>query len=162
MAELELPTLAQITDWDVQHLVDAATQWNRTAELWENSFHDVWQGTLRPGGTTWEGSAAENAQDIAWRDLVKIRGSADSLRTAANIAHTGAASLSDVKRLALNASGVTTAFKYAHGKRAPKASRTKRNGQRGPAKNSITQIPAECGYFFAWRKPCPSPCSSCC
>ena len=103
MAELELPTLAQIADWDVQHLVDAAVQWNKTAELWENSFHDVWQGTLRPGGTTWEGSAAENAQDIAWRDLVKVRGSADSLRVAANIAHAGAASLSDVKRLALNA-----------------------------------------------------------
>ena len=103
MAELELPTLAQITDWDVQHLVDAAAQWNKTADLWENSFHDVWQGTLRPGGTTWEGSAAENAQDIAWRDLVKVRGSADALRTAASIAHTGAASLSDVKRLALNA-----------------------------------------------------------
>ncbi|MUL63555.1 hypothetical protein BOO86_03700 [Mycobacterium sp. CBMA 234] len=103
MNELELPTLAQITDWDVEHLVDAAAQWNRTADLWEDSFHDVWQGTLRPGGTTWEGSAAENAQDIAWRDLVKVRGSADSLRTAANIAHTGAASLHDVKRLALNA-----------------------------------------------------------
>jgi hypothetical protein len=103
MTDVELPTLAQISDWDVHHLVDAAAQWNQTADLWEDAFQGAWQGTMRPGGTTWEGSAAETAQDLAWRDLVKVRGSADALRAAARIAHTGAASLRDVKRLALNA-----------------------------------------------------------
>jgi hypothetical protein len=103
MYEHELPTLSQINDWDVQHLVDAAAHWTKTADLWEETFHSAWQSTLRPGGTEWGGEAADSAQDLTWRDLVRVRGSAESLRTVARIAHTGAESLCDVKRLALNA-----------------------------------------------------------
>lgn len=103
MYEHELPTLSQISNWDVQHLVDAVGHWSRTADLWEESFHGVWQTTLHPGGSPWDGKAAETTQDLTWRDLVRVRGSAEAMRHAARIAHTGAESLSDVKRLALNA-----------------------------------------------------------
>lgn len=103
MYEHELPTRSQITDWDVQHLIDASAYWARTAELWESTFHSVWQATLRPGGTEWDGDAADTAQDLTWRDLVRVRGSAEALRSVARIAHSGAESLCDVKRLALNA-----------------------------------------------------------
>jgi hypothetical protein len=58
---------------------------------------------LHPGGTTWEGDAADAAQDLTWRDLVRVRRCAEALRTAARIAQTGAESLCDVKRLALSA-----------------------------------------------------------
>ena len=99
----ELPTLSQITSWDVRHLTDAAVHWNQTADLWEQTFHGVWRATMHPGGTIWEGAAAYAAQDLTWRDLVRVRGCADALRSAARIAQTGAESLCDVKRLALDA-----------------------------------------------------------
>lgn len=99
----ELPTLSQITNWDVRHLTDAAAHWAQTADLWEETFHGVWRTTMHPGGTAWEGAAADAAQDLTWRDLVRVRGCAEALRTAARIAQTGAESLRDVKRLALDA-----------------------------------------------------------
>ena len=98
-----LPTLSQINAWDVQHLADAAAHWLRTADLWEQTFHDVWRATMTPGGTNWDGRAADAAQDLTWRDLVRVRGCAEALRHAARIANTGAESLFDVKRLTLDA-----------------------------------------------------------
>jgi hypothetical protein len=103
MHHYELPTLSQVGDWDVRHLTDAAVHWTRTADLWEDTFHGVWRATLHPGGTAWEGDAADAAQDLTWRDLVRVRGCAEALRTAARIAQTGAESLRDVKRLTLSA-----------------------------------------------------------
>lgn len=99
----ELPTLTQITNWDVRHLTDAAAHWSQTADLWEDTFHSVWRATMHPGGTRWEGTAADAAQDLTWRDLVRVRGCAEALRTAAQIAQTGAESLGDLKRLTLDA-----------------------------------------------------------
>jgi hypothetical protein len=103
MYDHELPTLSQIADWDVRHLTDAAEHWAQTADLWEDTFHGVWRATMHPGGTAWEGDAADAAQDLTWRDLVRVRGCAEALRTAARIAQTGAESLCDVKRLTLDA-----------------------------------------------------------
>lgn len=103
MYEHELPTVTQINNWDVQHLIDAAAYWARTADLWDETFHDVWQTTLHPGGTIWDGTAADAAQDLTWRDLVRVRGCAEALRLTARIAGNGAESLSDVKRLTLSA-----------------------------------------------------------
>jgi len=98
-----LPTLTQVKQWDVHHLTDAAAHWSRTADLWESTFHDVWRATVRPGGAHWDGRAADTAQDMTWRDLVRVRGCAEALRLAARIAKIGAESLFDVKRLTLEA-----------------------------------------------------------
>ena len=99
----ELPTLTQIRQWDVRHLTDAAVFWSGTADLWEQTFDDVWHATLCPGGSHWEGRAADAAQDMTWRDLVRVRGCAEALRHAARIAKTGAESLFDIRRLTLDA-----------------------------------------------------------
>ena len=103
MYEHELPTVTQIAQWDVRHLTDAAAHWTRTADLWDETFHEVWQATLNPGGTIWDGTAADAAQDLTWRDLVRVRGCAEALRLTARIANSGAESLGDIKRLALSA-----------------------------------------------------------
>lgn len=101
---LALPTLSQITQWDVRHLSDAATCWSETAELWEQAFHEVWQATVPLGCTCWDDEPVDATQeDLTLRDLIRVRGCADALRRAARIAHTGAISLVDIKRLTLNA-----------------------------------------------------------
>ena len=81
----------------------AAQSWTSTATLWEDSFNSVHQGALRPGGTVWEGQAAEAAQGRAFTDLVKVRGLSDRLTEAAGIARRGADTLNYLKRDALDA-----------------------------------------------------------
>ncbi|WP_237752618.1 hypothetical protein [Mycolicibacterium aromaticivorans] len=46
-----VPSLSQILSWDTEHLQKAAADWTRTAELWEDSFTQVRQASLFPGGT---------------------------------------------------------------------------------------------------------------
>ncbi|WP_164478782.1 hypothetical protein [Mycolicibacterium stellerae] len=45
---------------------------------------------MSPGGTAWEGKAADAAQERSFADLVKVRGAADNLREAATAARRGA------------------------------------------------------------------------
>ncbi|WP_418002336.1 hypothetical protein ACNO8X_19515 [Mycobacterium sp. PDNC021] len=97
------PTRSQIESWDVGHLESAATHWSTTAEQWEGHFDSIQQGTLRPGGTTWEGHAADAAQDRAWADLVKVRGLADGLHSASGFARNGADDIAWAKRQAVSA-----------------------------------------------------------
>lgn len=85
------------------HLNQAATDWARTAEHWEETFTNVHRGTLAPGGTAWEGNAAEAAQDRTFGDLVTVRGLAESLREAAAVARRGADQLDHLKRHAVEA-----------------------------------------------------------
>lgn len=98
-----VPTLSRILGWDTRHLYQAATDWARTAELWEETFTRVHRGTLSPGGTTWEGTAAEAAQDLSFADLVKVRGLADALQSASAVARRGADHLDYLKRQAIEA-----------------------------------------------------------
>jgi hypothetical protein len=97
------PSLSQILGWDTEHLYRAATDWVSTAEHWENSFTSVYRGTLSPGGTVWEGVAAEAAQERTFADLVKVRGLSDTLQEAAAIARRGADQLDYLKRQTLDA-----------------------------------------------------------
>lgn len=96
-----VPGLSKIQSWDTEHLESAARSWEATATVWENSFAAVHQGSLRPGGTVWEGRAAEAAQERTFADLVKVRGISDSLTEAAGIARRGADQLDYRKRMAL-------------------------------------------------------------
>jgi hypothetical protein len=93
-----IPTLSQIRGWDADHLSQAATFWRNTADTWENSFDRVAQEMPSPGGLPWEGSAADAAQKRAASDQLKVRGLADDLRLAANIAQTAADELELAKK----------------------------------------------------------------
>jgi hypothetical protein len=93
-----VPSLSKIETWDTEHLLSAARSWTATATLWEESFTTVYQGALRPGGTVWEGEAAEAAQERAFADLVTVRGLSDRLTEAAGIARRGADRLDYLKR----------------------------------------------------------------
>ncbi|PLV47645.1 hypothetical protein X011_20075 [Mycobacterium tuberculosis variant microti OV254] len=98
-----MPSLSEIQAWDVAHLEGAATDWKATAEHWESSFSSIHRATISPGGTEWEGVAAEAAQQTAFADLVLVRGLADVLHESAAVARRGAEILDSVKRRVLDA-----------------------------------------------------------
>jgi hypothetical protein len=85
-----LPSLSQIRAWDTYHLADAATDWRTAADHWEETFSHVAHQMPAPGGIPWEGNGAEAAQLRASTDLVKVRGLADSVRSASTVAANGA------------------------------------------------------------------------
>ena len=96
-------TRAQIEAWDVTHLETAAVQWSSTAQAWEGHFETIHQGMLRPGGTVWEGDAADKAAERSWGDLVKVRGGADGLHSASGFARNGAEDIAWAKQQVLTA-----------------------------------------------------------
>lgn len=110
-----MPTLSQIRAWDTEHLSQAATFWSNTADNWEHSFDRVAREMQLPGGLPWEGSAAEAAQTRAAADQVKVRGLADDLRGAANIARSAVDELELAKKQALHAIGEAQAEGFVVG-----------------------------------------------
>lgn len=98
-----IPSLSQILGWDTTHLHRAATDWTSAAQRWEQTFTNVHRGTLAPGGTAWEGPAADAAQQRTFSDLVKVRGMSDALSDAATITRRGADQLDYLKRKAVEA-----------------------------------------------------------
>ncbi|OHU52353.1 hypothetical protein BKG82_19010 [Mycobacteroides chelonae] len=96
-------TRSQIEAWDVEHLDAAATYWSSTATQWEEHFTAIHEGTRRPGGTVWEGPAADAAADRTFGDLVNVRRAAEGLHHAASAARHGAADLTWAKDQALAA-----------------------------------------------------------
>lgn len=94
------PTRSQIEAWETAHLTAAATHWTETAQAWESHFTTIHTGMSRPGGTTWEGAGADSAADTAFGDLVKVRGAADALHSAAGFARNGADDIDWAKRQA--------------------------------------------------------------
>lgn len=95
--------MSHVLSWDTKHLHQAATDWASTAIRWQETFTNVHHGTLAPGGTAWEGSAADAAQDRSFSDLVTVRGLSESLREASLVARRGADQLDHLKRQAVNA-----------------------------------------------------------
>jgi hypothetical protein len=100
---MAVPSLSEVQGWDVAHLEHAARNWTATAEHWESSFTSIHRASVSPGGTVWEGVAAEAAQERAFADLVKVRGLADVLHESAAIARRGAETLDSAKRSVLDA-----------------------------------------------------------
>lgn len=96
-------TRSDIEAWDTTHLEAAATHWRSTAAHWESHFQTIHTGMLRPGGTAWEGTAADAAAERSWGDLVKVRGAGDALYAAAGHATTGADDITWAKRQVLDA-----------------------------------------------------------
>ncbi|MFL0156562.1 hypothetical protein [Mycobacteroides chelonae] len=95
-----IPTRSQIEGWETAHLTAAATHWTETAQAWESHFTTIHTGMSRPGGTTWEGAGADSAADTAFGDLVKVRGAADALHSAAEFARNGTDDIDWAKRQA--------------------------------------------------------------
>jgi hypothetical protein len=94
---------SQITRYSTAHLETAATNWSETGDEWEGHFEAIHRGTLAPGGTAWEGAGADAAQDGTFADVVKVRGLADHLHSAAAAARTGADDIAWAKGRALDA-----------------------------------------------------------
>ncbi|CAJ1579842.1 hypothetical protein [[Mycobacterium] wendilense] len=98
-----LPSLSQILHWETGHLTSAAQHWASIAEGWEDNFSIAHRGARNPGGTGWEGAAAEATQQRALSDLYRVRGLADSLDAAAAVARRGADEIAAAKSAAVDA-----------------------------------------------------------
>src|SRR5690242_1207950 len=98
-----VPTLSQVRVWDTEHLTDAATDWTNTAAVWQDAFSHLSAQLPCPGGTPWEGPAADAAQQRALTDRVKVVGLADQLSNAAKIARDGADQIQTAKKRVLAA-----------------------------------------------------------
>jgi hypothetical protein len=109
------PSLSEIQAWDITHLESAASDWTATAQHWEASFTSIHRASVSPGGTVWEGVAAEAAQERAFADLVKVRGLADVLHESAAIARRGAETLNSAKQSVLDAVKDASAAGYMVG-----------------------------------------------
>src|SRR3954465_11030136 len=103
LADTRIPTRSQISHWDVGHLAQAASNWTTSANQWEAHFETLHRQAMSPGGSVWEGRAADAAQDRIYADFVKVRGAADSLRSAAAAARRGADELQYARSNVLNA-----------------------------------------------------------
>jgi hypothetical protein len=97
------PTLSQIQSWSTQHLETAASHWIQTAETWEDAFTRIHREAPYPGGTLWEGQAAEAAVLRTGTDRVVVVGAADSLHSAASAARCGVEEIAFARQAALEA-----------------------------------------------------------
>lgn len=98
MVTTGLPTLSTIQAWDVDHLTEAATHWDSTAERWEDVSLQVWQ---QSHGLDWEGQAREALVARTTADKTTMLGRADQLREAAQIARRGTGDIDAAKRRVL-------------------------------------------------------------
>lgn len=98
-----LPTLSQIRQWDTSRLEVAAQRWISTASVWENAFQAVYRSAQAPGGTTWQGAAADSAVARAQADRAKVSQAIDTLNHAATVARTGQAEIAGAQQRAMDA-----------------------------------------------------------
>lgn len=96
-----VPSLSQVEAWSTDHLESAATHWSETAETWEHSFTTIHREAPYPGGTPWEGAAADAAVLRTGTDRVVVVGAADSLHSAAKAARYGADEIAGARQLVL-------------------------------------------------------------
>lgn len=101
------PTLSEVRNWDTEHLTAAADHWSATATVWEDRFTEYATQVANPGGTPWDGTAAEAAQQRARSDRMAVIGLADLLHEASAIARAGALRIADARQRVL--SGVVAA-----------------------------------------------------
>ena len=93
------PTRSQVENWDTDHLNAAADHWSKTATVWEDRFTELATQITSPGGSPWEGKAAEAAQQRAYSDRLIVVGLSDQLHDASAIARRGATELQEACRL---------------------------------------------------------------
>jgi hypothetical protein len=98
-----LPSLSQIEEWDTAHLQAAASYWTTTAQTWEDAFTAVYRQAPSPGGTPWEGEAADAAVLRVGSDRLTALGAVDTLHQAASIARSGASEIQAARQVVLHA-----------------------------------------------------------
>ena len=98
-----VPTLSRIQGWSTDHLETAAAHWTQTAHTWEDAFTAIHREAPYPGGTPWEGQAADAALLRTGSDRAVVVGAADSLHSAASAARYGAEEIGFARQLALEA-----------------------------------------------------------
>lgn len=96
------PTLSQVRGWTTAHLTDAADHWTGTATMWDGHFADLADQIGTPGGTTWEGDAADAAYRRAHLDRVAVGAQTEMLHTAARLARSGAEEITVARDAVLN------------------------------------------------------------
>lgn len=99
----QTPSLSQALSWSSSHLTDAALHWSTTAATWEDAFTSVSSQMSRPGGSSWEGKAADSAQLRAYNDRLTVIRLADQLHDASSVARAGAAGISAAKQRVVDA-----------------------------------------------------------
>jgi|GEM_PF-1287875 len=93
-----LPTLSQIHDWDVDHLIEAAEHWHSTADRWESVYGQLWQQAI---GMDWRGQARDALIDRTTADRAVVTQKSDQLREASLTARKGAGDISAAQRSVL-------------------------------------------------------------
>jgi hypothetical protein len=96
-----VPTLAQIKNWPTDHLEAAASSWPVTAHTWEDSFTAVYRQAPAPGGTPWDGQAADAAIKHVGADRLKVLEAADTVHGAAAVARNGISEIRTAQELVL-------------------------------------------------------------
>jgi hypothetical protein len=93
-------TLTQIRTWSTEHLVEAASYWNNTANQWEDAFLQMRNQSY---AIAWQGAGGDGLRLRTGADLSIVSGKADQLRQAAEIARNGASDISAAQRRVLYA-----------------------------------------------------------
>ncbi|OSC37022.1 hypothetical protein [Mycobacterium decipiens] len=89
------PTLSQLQAWDIEHLVNAANYWTKTADEWEDIFTQM---RNQAHSIPWEGEGGEALRTRASGDLATVTTNANRLRKAARIARAAASDISAAQR----------------------------------------------------------------
>jgi hypothetical protein len=97
-----LPTLTQIKSWPTAHLEAAAGSWPATAHTWEDSFTAVYRQAPAPGGTPWDGQAADAAIEHVGADRLKVLGAVDIVHSAAALVRKGANEIRTAQQLVMH------------------------------------------------------------
>ena len=99
---IALPTLTQLQTWRAEHLEAAADEWTRRADAWETAYSAVLHEVSQPGGTPWDGAAAQAAAQRVTGDRHAVLGGVDSLNSAAAVARSGAADIRIARQVVLD------------------------------------------------------------
>jgi hypothetical protein len=110
-----IPTLSQVWSWNTDYLSEAADNWARIAVVWEESFTALANQISVPGGTPWEGAAADAAFARAHSDRMIVIGLADELHAAARIARTGANQIDSARGAVLSVVNAAEAADFVVG-----------------------------------------------
>jgi len=110
-----IATLSQVRSWNTDYLTEAADHWTRTAVVWEDSFTALANQISMPGGTRWEGAAADAAFASAHTDRMTVIGLADELHAAARVARTGANQIDSARSAVLRVVDAVEAADFAVG-----------------------------------------------
>lgn len=89
----DLPTRSEIEGWidDINDLSSSATQYRAAAERLEIAADGHVQQLSAPGGTEWEGEAADTARESGYDDRGVVYRAAGHMREMAKVADLGSA-----------------------------------------------------------------------